>query len=117
MGPVIPSLPPSQRFENPPGHQGKVDFAQFRLPWGQRHALIVLIGYSRLMWLQCYERQTMGVILEDGRETRVRLVENKEKIERDACRMPADWSDLPTFSVRRHRILPSGKTCRSCSPG
>lgn len=28
-----------QRFETPPGHQGQVDFADFRLPWGKGHAL------------------------------------------------------------------------------
>jgi len=33
-----------QRFETPPGHQGQVDFAEFRLPWGKRHALIVVLG-------------------------------------------------------------------------
>ena len=58
-----PPEEPVQRFENPPGHQGQVDFAQFRLPWGQRHALIVVLGYFRLMWLQYYERQTMAVLM------------------------------------------------------
>ena len=52
---------PIQRFETPPGHQAQVDFAEFRLPWGKRHALIVVLGYSRLMWLRFYERQTMPV--------------------------------------------------------
>ncbi len=28
-----------------------VDFAQVRLPWGQRHALIVVLGHSRLIRL------------------------------------------------------------------
>ncbi len=53
---------PIQRFETPPGHQAQVDFAEFRLPWGKRHALIVVLGYSRLMWLRFYERQTMPVV-------------------------------------------------------
>ncbi len=56
-------LSPVQRFETPPGHQGQVDFAEFRLPWGKRHALIVVLGYSRYMWLQYYERQTMTVVM------------------------------------------------------
>ena len=51
------------RFETPPGHQGQVDFAEFRLPWGRRHALMVVLGYSRRMWLRFYERQTMGVVI------------------------------------------------------
>ena len=49
-----------QRFETPPGHQGRVDVTEFGLPWGKRHALIVVLGYSRYMWLQYYERQTMA---------------------------------------------------------
>ena len=59
-----PPEEPVQRFETPPGHQGQVDFAEFRTPWGRRHALIVVLGYSRLMWLQYYERQTMAVVME-----------------------------------------------------
>ena len=40
-----------------------MDFADFRLPWGKRHALIVVLGYSRLMWLRYFERQTMPVVM------------------------------------------------------
>ena len=58
-----PQPDPVQRFETPPGHQGQVDFAEFRLPWGRRHALIVVLGYSRYMWLQYCERQTMAVVM------------------------------------------------------
>ena len=50
------------RFETPPGHQGQVDFGTFRLPWGRRHALLVVLGYSRLLWLRFYSRQTMAVL-------------------------------------------------------
>ena len=39
------------RFETAPGHQGQVDFAEFRLPWGKRYALVVVLAYSRLLWL------------------------------------------------------------------
>ena len=39
------------RFETAPGRQGQVDFAHFRLPWGKRYALIVVLGYSRLLWV------------------------------------------------------------------
>ena len=31
------------RFETPPGRQGQVDFATFTLPWGRRHALVVVL--------------------------------------------------------------------------
>ena len=54
---------PVVRFETPPGHQAQVDFAEFRLPWGKRHALIVVLGYSRQMWLRFYERQMMMVVI------------------------------------------------------
>ena len=54
---------PARRFETPPGHQGRVDFADLRLPWGRRHAPVVVLGYSRLMWLGYYERQTMRVVM------------------------------------------------------
>lgn len=58
-----PVVDPIQRFETPPGHQAQVDFARFRLPWGVRWALVVVLGYSRLLWFQFFERQTMSVLL------------------------------------------------------
>ena len=104
---VRPRAPeePVVRFETPPGHQGQVDFADFRLPWGKRYALIVVLGYSRLLWVQFYTRQTMkalmhglessfsyfggvprellfdpmkAVVIEDGRYDDGALVENPE---------------------------------------
>ena len=44
-----PPEEPVQRFETPPGHQGRVGFEEFRLPWRKRHALLVVLGYSRLI--------------------------------------------------------------------
>ena len=55
---------PVERFETPPGRQAQVDFATFSLPWGRRHALLVVLGYSRLLWLRFYPRQTMEVLTE-----------------------------------------------------
>jgi len=55
------------RFETPPGHQAQVDFAEFRFPWGKRYALLVALGYSRLLWLKFYPRQTMATVI-SGRE-------------------------------------------------
>ena len=52
------------RFETPPGRQGQVDFATFTLPWGRRHALVVVLSHSRLLWLRFYRRQTMAVLTE-----------------------------------------------------
>ena len=61
---VRPGQPPDPvvRFETPPGLQAQVDFAEFRLPWGKRYALLVVLGYSRLLWLQFYPRQTLSVL-------------------------------------------------------
>ncbi|GIK54330.1 MAG: IS21 family transposase [Planctomycetota bacterium] len=58
-----PPADPIVRFETPPGHQGQVDFAEFRLPWGKRYALVVVLAHSRLLWLHFYERQTMAVLM------------------------------------------------------
>ena len=61
---VRPTAPaePVVRFETPAGWQGQVDFGEFRLPWGRRHALMVVLGYSRLLWLRFYARQTMDAL-------------------------------------------------------
>ena len=58
-----PAAGPVVRFETPPGHPGQVDFAEFRLPWGKRYALVVVLAHSRLLWLQFYSRQTMAVLM------------------------------------------------------
>ena len=54
------------RFETPPRRQGQVDVDTFRSSWGpRRHALLAVLGYSRLLWLlRFYARQTMAVLLE-----------------------------------------------------
>lgn len=59
----MPAPDPIVRFETPPGQQGQVDFAEFHLPWGKRFALLVVLGYSRLLWLQFYPRQTLSVLM------------------------------------------------------
>ena len=62
---VRPQAPeePLVRFETPAGFQGQVDFGTFQLPWGRRHALLVVLGYSRLLWLRFYSRQTMQTLI------------------------------------------------------
>lgn len=57
-----PPADPVVRFETPAGFQGQVDFASFNLPWGRRYALLVVLGYSRLLWLRFYRRQTMETL-------------------------------------------------------
>jgi transposase len=54
---------PVVRFETPPGFQGQVDFGTFQLPWGRRHALLVVLGYSRLLWMRFYARQTFTTLI------------------------------------------------------
>ena len=55
------------RFETPAGRQAQVDFAEFRFPWGKRYALLVVLGYSRLLWCRFYPRQDMRTLI-DGLE-------------------------------------------------
>lgn len=58
-----PPADPVVRFETPPGLQAQVDFAEFKLPWGVRYALVVVLGYSRLLWIKFYPRQTLAVLM------------------------------------------------------
>ena len=62
---VRPAAPvdPVVRFETPPGYQGQVDFGTFQLPWGRRYALLVVLGYSRLLWMRFYARQTLMTLI------------------------------------------------------
>jgi transposase len=57
-----PAPEPVVRFETPPAHQAQVDFAEFKFPWGRRYALLVVLGYSRLLWLRFYPRQDMRTL-------------------------------------------------------
>jgi transposase len=58
-----PEPDPLVRYETPPGHQAQVDFAHCRFPWGVRHALMVVLGYSRLLWVQFYPRQDLRTLM------------------------------------------------------
>ncbi|SRR5579883_328815 len=58
-----PDPEPVIRFETAPGHQAQVDFAEVRFPWGKRFAFMVVLGYSRLLWLRFYPRQTMQTVM------------------------------------------------------
>ncbi len=62
-----PPEEPVIRFETAPGRQVQVDFADFRFPWGKRYALVVVLGYSRLLWVRFFTRKDMRALL-DGLE-------------------------------------------------
>ena len=59
----VPVPAPVVRFETPAGRQAQVDFAEFRFPWGKRYALLVVLGYSRLLWCRFYPRQDMRTLV------------------------------------------------------
>jgi len=129
----VPPSDPVVRFETPAGLQAQVDFAEFRLPWGKRYALLVVLGYSRLLWLQFYPRQTLAVlmraleeaftafggvpaellfdqmkavIIEDRRERGGKLLENLEFV-----RFAAHWG-FRIRACRPYRARTKGKVER-----
>lgn len=124
---------PVQRFETEPAHQAQVDFAEVRFPWGKRFALLVVLGYSRHMWLKFYRKQDMrtlfsgleeafhffggvprellfdqmaSVITADLRDQGSRLVENAEFL-----RFAHHW-DFRIRACRPYRAKTKGKVER-----
>jgi len=59
----VPTPEPIVRFETPAGKQAQVDFARFTFPFGVRYALLVVLGYSRLLWCRFYPRQDMRPLI------------------------------------------------------
>jgi hypothetical protein len=43
--------------------QAQVDFAECRLPWGKRYALMTALDHSRLLWVQFYPRQDLRALI------------------------------------------------------
>lgn len=58
-----PEPEPVVRFETAPGVQAQFDFAEVRLPWGRRFALLVVLGYSRLLYVEFVARQTALTVM------------------------------------------------------
>ena len=133
-----PPEEPVVRFGAPPGHQGQVDFADFRLPWGKRYALLVILGLSRVFWLQYFRRKTMenlfqgleaaflsfggipaellfdqlkAVIIKDERDDGGRILENTE-----FPRFAHHWG-FRIRACRPYRALTKGKVERPVSYG
>jgi hypothetical protein len=113
--------------------QAQFDFAEFRFPWGKRFAVLVVLGYSRLLSLQWVPRQTAltvmraleqafqtfggvprevlfdqmkAVIVEDHRGTQGRLLENPE-----FARFAAHWG-FRIRACRPYRAKTKGKVER-----
>ena len=62
---IRPTPPPAPviRFETPAGRLAQVDFARFSFAWGVRYALLVVLGYSRVLWCRFYPRQDMRTLI------------------------------------------------------
>jgi transposase len=131
-----PPEEPVVRFETPPGRQAQVDFADFRFPWGKRYALLVVLGYSRLLWVRFFPRkntaalyegleaafrffggvprellfdQLKNVILEDRRMDGGELLKNEEFL-----RFAAHWG-FQVRACRPYRAQTKGKVERPVS--
>ena len=55
-----------------------MDFAHFRFPWGRRWALLLVLGFSRLLWLRFFERQDKRTLFE-GLEEAFRFLDGVPK--------------------------------------
>jgi transposase len=131
-----PPEEPVIRFETPPGRQAQVDFADFRFPSGKRYALLVVLGYSRLLWVRFFPRkntaalyegldaafrffggvprellfdQLKNVILEDRRMDGGELLKNEEFL-----RFAAHWG-FEVRACRPYRAQTKGKVERPVS--
>jgi transposase len=128
-----PEPEPVIRFETDPAHQAQVDFAQVRFPWGKRFVLLVVLGYSRLLWVKFFPKEDMrvlmsgleeafaffggvprellfdqmaSVITDDLRDQGERLVENAEFL-----RLSAHWG-FRIRACRPYRAQTKGKVER-----
>lgn len=55
---------PIVRFETAPGLQAQFDFAEVKLPWGKRYAVLVVLGYSRKLYVEFVPRQTALAVMQ-----------------------------------------------------
>ena len=131
-----PPEEPVIRFETAPARQAQVDFADFTFGWGKRYALMVVLGYSRLLWVRYFTRKDMralvegleeafasfggvpqellfdqmkSVITRDGRMNGEKLVENAEFL-----RFAAHWG-FKVRACRPYRAKTKGKVERPIS--
>lgn len=52
-------LPMEIRFEVPPGQQAQADFATFKTPFGTIYAFLVVLSWSRYLWVHFYSHQDL----------------------------------------------------------
>ena len=83
------------RFETPAGRQGQVDFGTFTLPWGRRHALVIVLGYSRLPQAQGILFATYATLRSPARHAGGGDVEDAGVWERERSGRPWCSSSLP----------------------
>ena len=121
------------RCETAPGEHAQFDFATVKLPWGVRYALVMVLGYSRLLSVEFVRRQTAlsvmlglerafaafggvpqhvlfdqmkSVIVEDQRPDGGRLLLNAEFL-----RLAAHWQ-FQIRACRSYRAQTKGKVER-----
>jgi transposase len=58
-----PAPAPIIRFETAPGLQAQFDFAEVKLPCGKRYAVLVVLGYSRKLYVEFVPRQTAVAVM------------------------------------------------------
>lgn len=62
LKPQLP-LPIEHRFEVKPGHQAQVDFASFKTSFGAVSALLVVLSWSRVLWVRFFLHQDELTVL------------------------------------------------------
>jgi len=62
LRPEIP-IPIELRFEVNPGHQAQADFATFTTDFGKVHALLVVLSWSRYLWVHFYGQEDQLTVL------------------------------------------------------
>ena len=58
-----PPVPIEQRFEVEPGGQAQVDFATFKAPFGTVYALLMVLSWSRALWVRFVMHQDQLTLL------------------------------------------------------